>query len=126
MATPTIEDIEVWYKVDETLSGVINDDNGDPVNLTGGGSINVEFHVAAEYGGTPVLSKSLAGTTISFGDSSGTAGDYTLDIADSDWTSLPLSGSKRIWHHTVWHTDSSGVRVAKVLGTFTVNGTVSS
>lgn len=122
MATPTELDLDAYYKSDESYSGVINDDNGDPVDLTAGGSTNVEFQIASEYGAPPVLSKSLAGTTIT----GGTVGDYSLTIADSDWDTLPLTGPKRDWWHTVWRTSSAGVRMPVARGKFTVHGTVSS
>lgn len=127
MTTPTSIDLEAYYQADETYSGVVNDDNGDPVDLTAGGSTNVEFQLAPEYGATPVLSKSLAGTTLTAGTAAGTAvGAYFFTITDNDWTSLPLTGPKRDWWHTVWRTSSAGVRMPVARGKFTVHGTVSS
>ena len=122
MATPTELDLKAYYKSDETFSGVINDDNGDPLDLTGGGSVNVQVEIAAQYGATPVVSKSLAGTTVT----GGSVGDYSFTLADTDWNALPLSGPQREWWITVWHTNSSGTRVPKARGKLTVKGTVSS
>ncbi len=122
MATPTEQDVTLYYKGHETISGTATAEGGGVLDLTAGGSVNLEFQIASEYGGSPVVSKSIAGTTLT----GGTAGDYSLTIAGSDWTSLPLTGPKREWHYTIWHTDSSGTRVPKARGKLTVRGTVSS
>lgn len=113
MADPvSTTDLEGIYGDDEYYEGVVTDADGNTVDLTAGGSVDLVFTLRRRYTQSSTdLSKSL-----SSGISGDASGNYTVHILDTDSSSVTEG---KVYHYALRYTDGSGIITTVARGKFT-------